>query len=479
MPTITVTAPDSALAMDEIMRRLGDGAFILSTRSQDGQIIIRATNDPIPAKAEKAEKAEKPTFGELFSKVGNPEEHFVLNRARENSSQPVATRKPLVAVPNAQAGAHNDLSDTHAASSPAGEDDARKPDSDAPAISETHADVSSLEFLESLFDRIREFDAVREARNSDLRRRLERAVSGVDAARAAADFAEAEARALEAVRDKQKADLQEMKAALVAAQQENRRASEEDALLAIGFSADLVGRLTAAESGNRHLAFASGLAREIVAAQSQLSDIVQGSGLVVVGPSGSGKSHLAAKFAALMQAKFPDQRVKLVSVPYQFENITLSSLARQIGIEHSYLEVEDLSDLSKFGPDVRLVFDINLPRETLSQLKFEHHNHEPLPMIVAMPAGQSAGRIRQTLAHYQTIASQIVLTKLDEYECDAAELCAYAASPLPVGWLSGTQDIEGTLKEASVEVFRDYIIEMLGEPEVTEVTEVTVPMAAE
>jgi hypothetical protein len=50
---------------------------------------------------------------------------------------------------------------------------------------------------------------------------------------------------------------------------------------------------------------------------------------------------------------------------------------------------------------------------------------------------------------------------------------------LPVGWLSGTQDIEGTLKEASVEVFRDYIIEMLGEPEVTEVTEVTVPMAAE
>ena len=227
MPTITVTAPDSALAMDEIMRRLGDGAFILSTRSQDGQMIIRATNDPIPAKAGKAEKVEKPTFGELFSKVGNPEEHFVLNRARENSSQPVATRKPLVAVPNAQAGAHNDLSDTHASSSPAGEDDARKPDPDAPAISETHADVSSLEFLDSLFDRIREFDAVREARNSDLRRRLERAVSGVDAARAAADFAEAEARALEVVCGKQKADLQEMKAALVAAQEEGGGDTDE------------------------------------------------------------------------------------------------------------------------------------------------------------------------------------------------------------------------------------------------------------
>ena len=63
--------------------------------------------------------------------------------------------------------------------------------------------------------------------------------------------------------------------------------------------------------------------------------------------------------------------------------------------------------------------------------------------------------------------------------CRALCLCGL---PFTGWWLSGTQDIEGTLKEASVEVFRDYIIEMLGEPEVTEVAEVaevTVPMAAE
>jgi flagellar biosynthesis GTPase FlhF len=345
-----------------------------------------------------------------------------------------------------------------------------------PSKSEIPLGTSSDAFLEGLFDKIREFDAVREMRNGDLRRRLERAVSGVAAARAAADFAEAEARALEAARDKLKGDLQELKATLLAAQEESNRVSQEDALLAMGFGADLVGRLTAADTGNRHLDFASGLAREIVATQSQLSDIVQGSGLVVVGPSGAGKSHLAAKFAALMKSAVPDRRIMLISVPYQFDNITLSSLARQIGVEHSYLEVEDLSDLSKFGPDVHLVFDINLPKETLCKLKFEHQNEKQLPVIVAMPAGQSAGRIRQTLASYQTVASQVVLTKLDEYECDAAELCAYATSSVPVGWLSGTQDIEGTLKEASVEVFRDYIIEMLGQPEQTDMS---MQMAAE
>jgi len=473
MPTITVTAPDSSLAMDEIMRRLGDGAFILSTKSQDGQIIIRATNDPIPTKAEKTEKAERPTFGELFTKVGNPEEHFVLNRARENSSQPAVHRKPLIATTNGHLEASTDSTDTetyHTA------DEQANASLQSPSQSDTPLETSSDAFLEGLFNKIREFDAVREARNGDLRRRLERAVSGVAAARAAADFAEAEARALEAAHDKLKGDLQELRAALLAAQEENRRISQEDVLLAMGFGADLVGRLTAADTGNRHLDFASGLAREIVAAQSQLSEIVQGSGLVVVGPSGAGKSHLAAKFAALMKSTAPDRRVMLVSVPYQFDNITLSSLARQIGVEHSYLEVEDLSDLSKFGSDVHLVFDINLPRETVCKLKFEHQTEKQLPVIVAMPAGQSAGRIRQTLASYQTVASQIVLTKLDEYECDAAELCAYATSSVPVGWLSGTQEIEGTLKEASVDVFRDYIIEMLGEPEQTDMS---VQMAAE
>lgn len=47
MPTITVMAPDSALAMDEVVRQLGDGAYILSTTQQDGMIRIKATNDPM------------------------------------------------------------------------------------------------------------------------------------------------------------------------------------------------------------------------------------------------------------------------------------------------------------------------------------------------------------------------------------------------------------------------------------------------
>jgi flagellar biosynthesis protein FlhF len=47
MPTITVTAPDSAMAMDEVVRQLGSDAYILSTTQQDGLVQIKASLDPL------------------------------------------------------------------------------------------------------------------------------------------------------------------------------------------------------------------------------------------------------------------------------------------------------------------------------------------------------------------------------------------------------------------------------------------------
>lgn len=48
MPRIVVRAADTALAMDEVIDRLGPGAFILSTRSGPGGVEIEATSDPVP-----------------------------------------------------------------------------------------------------------------------------------------------------------------------------------------------------------------------------------------------------------------------------------------------------------------------------------------------------------------------------------------------------------------------------------------------
>jgi hypothetical protein len=71
MPQITVMALDSATAMDEIVRRLGMDALIVSTRRVDGQIEIVATNDEIVANGVQSFSKQKsfPSDAAKFSEV--------------------------------------------------------------------------------------------------------------------------------------------------------------------------------------------------------------------------------------------------------------------------------------------------------------------------------------------------------------------------------------------------------------------------
>ena len=50
MTTIKITARDSSTAMEEVSKKLGADAYILSTTSTDGGVEIEATNDPVELK---------------------------------------------------------------------------------------------------------------------------------------------------------------------------------------------------------------------------------------------------------------------------------------------------------------------------------------------------------------------------------------------------------------------------------------------
>ena len=63
MAEITVRAIDSALAMEEVQKRLGDDALIISTQRIDGQIEITATDEEVI----KSQKENKPfILGEIY-----------------------------------------------------------------------------------------------------------------------------------------------------------------------------------------------------------------------------------------------------------------------------------------------------------------------------------------------------------------------------------------------------------------------------
>ena len=62
MAEITVRAIDSALAMEEVQKRLGDDALIISTQRIDGQIEITATDEEVI----KPEKEINHSYWEIF-----------------------------------------------------------------------------------------------------------------------------------------------------------------------------------------------------------------------------------------------------------------------------------------------------------------------------------------------------------------------------------------------------------------------------
>jgi flagellar biosynthesis GTPase FlhF len=101
MAEITVRAVDSALAMEEIQKRLGDDALIISTTKKDGQIEIVATDEDIaggkklkdPLILDTAYRADN--FSTVFKKnlenlnVGRKDElnnHYLLDFARKSDS---------------------------------------------------------------------------------------------------------------------------------------------------------------------------------------------------------------------------------------------------------------------------------------------------------------------------------------------------------------------------------------------------------
>ena len=66
MPNVTVTASDTATAMDEIWDQLGSDAMIVSTKKQHGKIVMEATTEAV-AKQAKPPWVNETGFGTLFT----------------------------------------------------------------------------------------------------------------------------------------------------------------------------------------------------------------------------------------------------------------------------------------------------------------------------------------------------------------------------------------------------------------------------
>ncbi len=87
MTKIKITARDSSTALEEVSKKLGADAFILSTTSKEGGVEIEATNDPVELK--KYSEKPKKKFSNLMKKQLDNITEFPLPTKLDRMERPV------------------------------------------------------------------------------------------------------------------------------------------------------------------------------------------------------------------------------------------------------------------------------------------------------------------------------------------------------------------------------------------------------
>ena len=420
MPTVTVLAPDSALAMDEIVRQLGDNAYILSTSQRDGQIEIKATNEPMPTTARPASKARE-TFAQMLAARAGDEAVTVLERKRSLGARPNLAAVPAVAPASVAA------AETGTLARPVAAQDTGVPAAQLPG-------------------------------SLNVRTGPALAAVSVPPARQGADIPPADA-TLSATLARIEASL----AALAARGAPEMpaatpRAPLEQRVVAAGFDRRIASLPAPGQD------FAEALAEQLVPERPEAA--IDAQIILVMGPSGAGKTTLAAKFAALLAEHRPERRCDLIelrAVGGQGAE-TLRSHARILNTGFARWSVADIPAPGSLRPGTTMIVDVPNDPDLAEPLieRMASAAETQIARILALPGGSSAALIAATLARPLFAGATVALTKLDECEITPPEISALALAGAPVGWLSGTRDLIGNLSPATRAVMQEFLGQCLG-----------------
>jgi len=453
MPTVTVLAPDSALAMDEVIRQLGDNAYILATHTRDGQVEILATTEPAQIQPPR-KRGTSVSFADVISEQvaqGSPmaavfkSARGAMATAAEKPPEPAPVRSAtIVMMPQARARstqaaaaaavfAHTDhIGDVHDENDvKTGHNEAAGEDTIAEPVVESFV---AIDMLATPANPITD-DNPAEQTDADLRPLLQELSSRL-------------------------ARLETTTSAKPLAVE-----SALDPIRAAGFSAEIAQRLAPGHTDpERSTKFATAIARTLVAPDPIMALCVPV--VVIVGPSGAGKTVLAGKIAALTLETQTHRAVELVSLceTPPMANNALPVYARMLSIKHRNLHPDHLDASQTLNPDTTHVFDTNLDHETLchplNDLRAQIGAKE-VAVIIALPVGSSPARIRTELNKYKDFDPIIALTKLDEYELSPEEASQIAETGTQIAWLSGTRALTETIAPATEEMMSEFLTGLL------------------
>lgn len=403
MATITVQASDTSTAMEEIALKLGEDAMILSTTKKNGKVIMQASNDApaAPKQAQPASTSAISDFDRLFADKLGQE---LAKPTIDLSAAGAEQRRTPASAGSTSSGR---TSSGRASASPSAQPDAIQ----------THL-VSALGLLAEKMEHIED--------------RL---------------------------------------AAMTLTPYEGLNPELGDStpmqLRRSGFSDTIITNLHASFAGLGYEAgvssFLSHLGQQLAITQSD--SLMQKRIYFIVGPSGSGRTTLAAKLAANLKDEHSGRVVALAhlaSSSAETDN-KLKSYARLLNLPFCHLthdvpanQFDKMTDFDIMVVDVTLSVDQS--NHYLGQLT-EHLGASEVQTIMSLQGGSSASLIRQSMTAYKQVNPLIALTKLDECETTPAEFSALAEQDASIALLSGTRSVVGALAFASGNIISQYLTE--------------------
>ena len=367
MPNLTVTALDTASAMDEIWDKLGPDAMIVSTKKQNGKIVMEATTE-IGVKKSEPSNASDGDFGKLFSNqmIGETS----LNKSDQSSlSDNVIQKRELIGL---------------------------------------RQDIAALQDM--LFGMvITNLDGVNPALAHSTRLALQRA----------------------------------------------------------GFSPQILQDLQVHYAGfgykDGSQRFLQALASDLVYPTS--ATILQKRLLFVVGTSGTGRTTISAKLAAMLREQNPSKEIVLASLNEKNSctNHQLQSFSRLLNLPTVALshatQSEDFDKMTDYdymvvdvhSDSVEVLLQIN---EIVSKL-----GDANVGTLLTIPGSSSPTMIDATLKRFHKISPLITLTKLDECETKPSEFSVLAENKAKIALLSGTKSVIDPAVFASETILLQYLKE--------------------
>jgi len=210
-------------------------------------------------------------------------------------------------------------------------------------------------------------------------------------------------------------------------------------------------------------------ARATTATDGGLTAPSTGSIVMMVGPTGAGKTTTIAKLAA-RAALIDERRTALITLDnYRVGGVDqIRTFADLIGVALQVAETPDaLADLIDPANDLTLIDTAGKsPRDRAAIEELARHVAGiDLEVHLVIPAGASAAQIDELVQRYRALApTRLLFTKLDECE-QAPELAlAPARTRMPITWVTTGQAVPEDIEEPSTARVLELARVGLGQP---------------